>query len=81
MGTLHIRASQEVIDRILEFVRSFQQQNMEIRVEPDAFFSQQKYLLEQVQALDSGKVTFCSVEELDAKLEETLQKYEGKNLG
>jgi hypothetical protein len=81
MGTLHIRASQEVIDRILEFARSFQQQNMEIRVEPDAFFYQQKYLREQVQALDSGKVTFCSVEELDAKLEETLQNYEGKNLG
>jgi heme oxygenase len=81
MGTLHIRANQEVIDRILEFVRSFQQQNLEISVEPDAFFYQQKYLHEQVQALDSGNVTFCSVEELDAKLEETLLKYKGKNLG
>jgi len=75
MGTLHIRARQEVIDRILEFVRSFQPQNLEISVEQDAsFFYQQKYLHEQVQALDSGNVTFCSLEELDAKLEETLQK-------
>jgi len=80
METLKITASHEIIEKVKDFIQSFQNENVDVTLENETFLENRNYLRKQLLDIDSGKTIFYSLDEIDSKLDATLAKYENQNI-
>jgi len=80
METLKITASHEIIEKVKDFIQSFQNENVDVTLENETFLENRNYLRKQLLEIDSGKTIFYSLDEIDSKLDATLAKYENQNI-
>lgn len=76
METLKIKAKKETLNKILEILKQFKSEDLEISIEESRDI---KNLQNRFQELNSNGAKFISLEELDANLEKTISKYENQD--
>ena len=76
MKTIELEIQDSVMDKFMDFVNSFK--NSEIKVKNTHFENAKAEVQNIVSEINSGKMTWYTLEEVENKLEETILKYEDK---
>ncbi|GAB5538098.1 MAG: hypothetical protein Salg2KO_02010 [Salibacteraceae bacterium] len=76
MAILKVTISDNLLDRVLEFLNQFKGKGIEVEHLDNSFEEHKKYVQEQLELMDSGQVNFMTLDELNQKLEETIRKCE-----
>ena len=76
METIRLEFQPNIKAKLLELLSSFSSDELKIDQE-DVDFDENKRKLDSALAkIKNGTAKFCTLEEVDAKLEETISKYE-----
>ncbi|MFC6097079.1 hypothetical protein ACFPVY_10525 [Flavobacterium qiangtangense] len=76
METIRIQFNSELKGKLLDFLKSFSENELKI-IQEDPFFEQNKEMLEtELDKIENGNVEYKSIEELNLVLEKTISKYE-----
>lgn len=76
METIRIQFQANLKSKILELLRSFPENEVQI-IQEDPYFEKNKAILEkELEDIDSGKSKCISMEELDLVMEKIISKYE-----
>lgn len=82
METIKIEFQSNVKEKLIEFLNSFSKSELHIVEEDNAIIKDESYwehrnrLHREVEKIKSGESKLISFDELDAKLEATISKYE-----
>lgn len=76
MHTLRLKISDKVFDKIIWLLSKFSKEEVEIINEDAEFFENQKYLQEELDAIQNGNAKFLEFEEVERKLEDIIKKHE-----
>lgn len=75
--SIHIQVSENAYKKLMKFIGSFNSDEIEIVSTKTHHYQETKKDLEDSLArIDNGDATFLTLEEVDAKLEKTIQKNE-----
>lgn len=76
METIRIQFQANLKSKILELLRSFPENEVQI-IQEDPYFEKNKAILEkELEDIESGKSKCISMEELDLVMEKIISKYE-----
>ena len=76
METIRIQFQTNLKSKILELLRSFPEDEVQI-IQEDPYFEKNKAILEkQLEDIENGKSKCISMEELDLVMEKLITKYE-----
>ncbi len=76
MATVKLHVSDKILEKVLGLLGQFDEEDLQIVKEDEAFLAQKKYLHEQSARLERGEAKTYTIEEADAIFEKTIQKYE-----
>lgn len=76
MQTLRLKVNNDILKNLLWFLSRFDENEIQIISENDQFVAVQEYLRKELSEMENGNRDFLSLEELDDKLETTIQKHE-----
>lgn len=76
MQTLRLKVNHDILKNLLWFLSRFDENEIQIISENDQFIAVQEYLRKELSEMENGNRDFLSLEELDDKLETTIQKHE-----
>ena len=76
MHTIRLKVSDKVYDKILRILSKFSKHEIEILSETDNYNTTKDYLEKELDEISSGKATYHTIEELDEKLENVINKNE-----
>lgn len=78
MLTVTLNIKENALDRVMQSLKAFTSDEVEIIKEDQNFLANQNYLHKELEEINSGNVEFISHEELDSSLNEVIAKYEGR---
>lgn len=78
MVTLKLKIKENTVEKVLETLRSFPSDEIDIIYETQQFLDNLKYLENEWKEIESGKAEFVSHENLEASLNEVISKYENR---
>lgn len=78
MVTLKLKIKENTVEKVLETLRSFPSDEIDIIYETQQFLDNLKYLENECKEIESGKAEFVSHENLEASLNEVISKYENR---
>lgn len=76
MAIFKVTIHDKLLDRVLALLDPFNGKGLEIERLDSSFEEHKKYVQSQLELMDSGKANYISLQELDQKLDETIQKHE-----
>ena len=79
MQTITLNMSDNIVQNVLSYLSSFSDNEIEIITKTPYFDQVKKELNEEFLTLNNPSTQFYTLEELNAKLEETIEKYENKD--
>ena len=78
MYTIQLKINEKVYEKFLWLLSKFTKEEIEIISDDQEFVSVQKYLQEELDEIKSGKATFYSQNELENRLDQVIEKHEGR---
>ncbi|RLD43876.1 MAG: tRNA pseudouridine synthase A [Bacteroidetes bacterium] len=77
MQTIRLQVNNSAYKHLMQFLSKFNKEELQIINEDQEFLSVQNYLQNELVSIEQGNAEFISLNQLDAELEDTIQKYEG----
>lgn len=74
MVTIKLQVSEKVLGKVLTLLKQFTKEEVQVIQESASFEEDKQYVEEAYQRLQSGKAKMYSIEELEQKLSQTIQK-------
>ena len=78
MRTVRLKISDSVFEKFQLLISRFDKGEIELLSEEREFLSTQKYLQNELSEVQEGKAEYHSQEELDARLDKVIRKYENR---
>ena len=76
MQTIRLQVNNTTYKQLMRFLSRFNKEELQIINEDQEFLSVQNYLQNELLNIEHGNAEFISLSQLDAELEDTIQKYE-----
>jgi hypothetical protein len=76
MQTLRLRVNDRIYDKLIWLLSKFSKEEIEVIPETNDFASNQKYLLDEMNEILSGKAKFVEMGEAESRLENVIRKHE-----
>lgn len=78
MQTLTLKISDQVLEKLIPFLKDFDSEEVSIIYEDLHFAENQKALKQDYQEILQGQATFLEIEEVEKRLENTIQTRENR---
>lgn len=78
MHTIRLKISDKVYDKLIWLLGKFNKDEVEILSDTESYSETQIYLEKELNEIYSGEASFDSLEEFDAKLENSIRANEDK---
>lgn len=76
MLTVRLNIKENALDRVMQSLKAFTSDEVEIIKEDQNFLANQNYLHKELEEINNGKNDFLSHDELESSLNEVITKYE-----
>jgi uncharacterized protein YdcH (DUF465 family) len=76
MQTIKIKVNDSIYDKIMWFLSKFNKDEIEIISENHEFVSNQNYLQNELDQIETRKAKFISINEVENELDEIIAKHE-----
>ena len=76
MQTVRLRVNDGIYDKVIWLLSKFSKEEVEVIPETDDFAANQKYLLDEMNEILSGKAKFVEMDEAENRLENAIRKHE-----
>jgi hypothetical protein len=76
MQTIRLNINENAYQRVLESLKSFNSDELEIIHEDPIFSANQSYLQKELDEINNGKEEFLSQEEFESSMNEVIYKHE-----
>jgi uncharacterized protein YdcH (DUF465 family) len=76
MQTIKLKVNDSIYDKIMWFLSKFNKDEIEIISENNEFVSNQNYLQNELDQIETKKAKFYSINEVEDELDEIIAKHE-----
>lgn len=76
MPTIRLKVSDKIYERLMDILKGFGKDEVEIIREDPEFETNKAYLKSELKEIDKGEAEFYSEEEVDERLTNTIRKHE-----
>ena len=78
MLTVRLNIKENALDRVMQSLKAFSSDELVVINEDQNYLTNQKYLHNELEEINSGNAEFVSHEELESSLNEVISKYEDR---
>lgn len=78
MLTVRLNINENALDRVMKSLNGFTSDELVVINEDQNYLTNQKYLHNELEEINSGNAEFISHEELESSLDEIILKYEDR---
>jgi succinylglutamate desuccinylase len=76
MATLKLIVSDKILDKVIWLLGQFKSEDLQIVESDESFEAKKRYVLHELNRLESGESKSYSIDEVDQILENSIRQYE-----
>ena len=78
MPTVKIKISPKIFSKVLTFLKSFKQEELEFVIDDEFYAENKAYLNKELQEVQEGQASYLTMEELENELNQVIKKHEDR---